>query len=114
MYKLWNREYRKEWTKLLLSGPTSCGTITALVRCIDGLGIRSRFKGTITDIDVSAGAVSLLGLHAAIDQPEGMDMTGDVPENGETNVDQEVTTAAGDEGCRGRWKDDSDKDEADV
>jgi len=69
---------------------------------------------TIPDIDVSSPAVNLISSHTAINQPKGVDVTGDVPENGETNVDQKVTTAASHEkGCGGR-KDDSDNDEADV
>jgi len=101
---------------LLLSGSGSRGAITSLVIILpsDGLAVGPRFEGAISHIDVLVSAVKLLGFHAAIDQPKGMDMAGDVPENGETDVDQEVATATGDEGRRCRRKDDGDKDEADV
>jgi len=74
----------------------------------------SGLKGTITNIGISASAVSFLGLHAAINQPKGMDMTGYVSENSETDVDQEVTTATGNEKRRSRRKEDSDDNEADI
>jgi len=70
--------------------------------------------GAITDVDVLAPAVTFLGLHSAIDQPKGVDVTGDVPENGESDVDQEVAAAAGEEGRCGWREDDRDQDEADV
>jgi len=41
-------------------------------------------------------------------------MTGNVPENGETDIDQEVATAAGDDGRRCGREEDGDKDEEDV
>jgi len=56
----------------------------------------------------------LLGLHSAIYQPKGMNVTRDVPENGETDIDEEVAAAAGDEGRCGWRKENSDQDEADV
>jgi len=41
-------------------------------------------------------------------------MTGNVSENGETDVDQKVATAAGDKRRCGWRKEDGDDDEADV
>jgi len=79
------------------SAPAGCGTIVLLVRCLrtNRLDIGSGLEGTITNINISTSAVSFFGPHAAINQPKGMDMTGYVSENGETDIDQEVTTAAG-------------------
>jgi len=78
------------------------------------LDIGSGLEATVTNINISAFAVSFLSLRAAIYQPKGMDMTGNVSENGETDIDQEVTTATGNEKRRGRRKDDSNDNEADV
>jgi len=43
--------------------------------------------GAITNVNVLAPAVTFFGLHSAIYQPKGMDVAGDVPEDGETDVD---------------------------
>jgi len=69
---------------LLPSGSGSCRTITSLVRCLpsDRLYARAGLKSTIADISVSAPAVSFLGFHAAIYEPKGMDVAGDVAEKG--------------------------------
>jgi len=114
-----NTEYNVRvccWPIANFSGPSSSGTVTLLIRCLrtNRLGIGSGLKGTITNINISASAVNFLGPHAAIYQPKGMDMTGNVSENGETDVDQEVTSAAGNEKRRSRRKDDSDDNEANV
>jgi len=71
------------------SAPATSGTVTLLIRCLrtDRLDIGSGLKSAVTNINISAFAVSLLGFHAAINQPKGMDMTGYVSENCETNVD---------------------------
>jgi len=100
----------------LLSGPASSGTVTLLIRCLrtNRLDIESGLKSTVTNISISATAVSFLGFHAAINQPKGMDMTGYVSENCETDVDQEVATATGNEKRRSGRKEDSDDNEADV
>jgi len=105
-----------EWLIFSFSGSGACSTITSLVRrlCTNWLGIESGLEGSIPNISIFATAVSFFGFHSAIDQPEGMDMTGDVSENGETDVDQEVTTAAGNKRRCGRRKEDGDKNEANV
>jgi hypothetical protein len=78
------------------------------------LGIGSGLIGTVTHVNISAVTVSFFGLHSAIDQPKSMDMTGDVSENSETDIDQEVTAATGNERRCGWWKEDRYKDEADI
>jgi len=71
-------------------------------------------EGGIADINVSVSAVKLLSLHTAEDQPKCVDVAWNVPENGETDVDQEVATASGDDGGRCGRKENGYENEADV
>jgi len=105
-----------ESPRISFSAPAAGGTVTLLIRCLrtNRLGIGSGFKVSITHMHIFAFAVSFLGFRAAINQPKGMDMTGYVSENCETDVDQEIAPAAGDKKRRGRREEDSDDDEADV
>jgi len=67
----------------LPSGSGSCRTITSLVRRLrsDRLCAGAGLKSTIADVNESAPAVGFLGLHAAIYEPKGVDVTRDVAEN---------------------------------
>jgi hypothetical protein len=55
------------------------------------LGIGSGLIGTVTHVNISAVTVSFFGLHSAIDQPKSMDMTGDVSETIQTQIDSSVS-----------------------
>ena len=75
---------------------------------------RVRLIGAIADVAVATTAVRLLGLHALVDDPEGVKVTGDVAEHGEEDVDEKIAGAAGQESdCCGR-EEDGDEDEENV
>jgi len=73
-----------------------------------------RLEMAVPDILESAMAISLLCLHLLVNKPEGMDMAWDITENGQGDVDEQVTAATSDEPSRGRWEQDSNDDEDNV
>jgi len=66
------------------SGSGSCSTIATLVRRLrrDRLCAGAGLESTIADVDVSARAVNFISFHAAVYEPEGVDVARQVSENG--------------------------------
>jgi len=69
---------------------------------------------TISDVAEASNAVLLFSLELLVDEPEGVNVAGNVAEDGQEDVDEQVASAASDEGHSGRRKDDSDEDEENV
>jgi len=69
---------------------------------------------SIPNVLICTFTVPFFGLHLAPNQVEGMDVSWDIPEKGEGDVDQKVARAAGQEEGRAGGEEDSDEDEDDI
>lgn len=58
--------------------------------------------------------IFLFSLHLLVDEPKGMNMSGEISQDGQTYVDEQVTATAGDKSGSSRRKDDSNKNQKDV
>lgn len=71
-------------------------------------------KVAVSKIGVATIPICLFGLDALVNEPEGVDMTRQVTQDGQEDVDEQVTAAAGDDSGGGWREDDGDKNEDDV
>jgi len=74
----------------------------------------SGFVVPTSDVAVSSVSIQLFRLHLLVNEPESMQMPREITQNGEQDVDQQVTSTAGHKESPSGWEDDGDEDEDNV
>jgi len=98
----------------ILAWATSHSSAVVGGRRYAGVGVVDGLEGAVANVLVPAMPVLLLGLHALVDKPERVDVAWEVAEDGQADVDEEVTGTASDEGGCGGGEDNGDQDEEDI